>query len=111
MKKPKIDKEEFFQEVYSVVAEIPPGRVISYGDIALLLGKPRHSRMVGRALHAAPAGLNLPCHRVVNSQGRIAPGWPEQRELLRNEGVMFKAGGDVDMKRSKWQYLCEKEWL
>jgi methylated-DNA-protein-cysteine methyltransferase-like protein len=104
MKMPKIDKDEFFKEVYSVVAEIPFGKVLSYGDIALLLGKPQHSRMVGRALRMAPSGLNLPCHRVVNSQGHIAPGWPAQRELLRDEGVTFKAGGDVDMKRSKWHY-------
>lgn len=104
MKNPRIDKDTFFEDIYAVVAEIPPGRVISYGDIALLLGKPRYSRMVGRALHMVPSGLNLPCHRVVNAQGRTVPGWPEQRELLEAEGVVFKAGGDVDMKRSKWKW-------
>lgn len=104
MKNPKIDKEAFFRDVYAVVAEIPPGRVISYGEIALLLGTPQYSRMVGRALRFVPHELHLPCHRVVNSQGRTAPGWVEQRELLMAEGVLFKSGGDVDMKRCKWQW-------
>lgn len=104
MKNPKIDREQFFRDVYAVVAEIPSGRVISYGEIALLLGKPQYSRMVGRALRLVPNELHLPCHRVVNSQGRTAPGWLEQRELLTAEGVLFKTGGDVDMKRCKWHW-------
>lgn len=104
MKSQTLDKEAFFRDVYAVVAEIPPGTVISYGEIALLLGKPQYSRMVGRALRMVPPELNLPCHRVVNSQGRLAPGWLEQRELLIAEGVLFKSGGDVDMKRCKWQW-------
>ena len=44
---------------------------------------------------AAPEGL--PCHRVVNSQGRTAPGWTRQRELLEAEGVLFRANGRVDL--------------
>ena len=104
MKNPRIDKDAFFKDVYAVVAEIPPGRVISYGDIALLLGQPQYSRLVGRALRLVPSELELPCHRVVNSQGRTAPGWIEQIQLLKAEGVEFKAGGDVDMKRFKWQW-------
>jgi len=104
MKNPKIDKDQFFRDVYAVVAEIPAGCVISYGEIAVLLGKSQYSRMVGRALRLVPHELDLPCHRVVNSQGRMAPGWVEQRELLIDEGVVFKAGGHVDMKRCKWQW-------
>ena len=100
----KIERDEFFREVYAVVAEIPPGRVISYGEIALLLGRPQNSRMVGCALRLVPSELHLSCHRVVNSQGRTAPGWVEQRELLIAEGVTFKSNGDVDMKRCKWQW-------
>lgn len=44
-----------------------------------------------------------PCHRVVNHAGRTAPGWREQRELLKDEGVEFKANGCVDMKRHQWE--------
>ena len=71
--------ETFCNEVYSVVREIPAGSVTTYGDIAALLGMPQYSRMVGRALRQVPAGLNLPCHRVVNAIGRLVPGWDEQR--------------------------------
>lgn len=71
-----MDKTSFGEEVYSVVASIPPGRVLTYGQIAYLIGKPQCSRMVGQAMHNAPEGQNLPCHRVVNSQGRLAPFWP-----------------------------------
>lgn len=104
MKNPRVDKEAFFRDVYAVVAEIPAGRVISYGEIALLLGKPQYSRLVGRALRLVPHELHLPCHRVVNSQGRMAPGWLEQKQLLEDEGIVFKQGGDVDMKKCRWQW-------
>ena len=60
--------EGFDAEVYSVVAQIPAGRVTTYGQIARLIGMPGYARRVGHALAAAPAGL--PCHRVVNSAGR-----------------------------------------
>ena len=82
--------ETFCNEVYSVVREIPAGSVTTYGDIAALLGMPQYSRMVGRALRQVPAGLNLPCHRVVNAIGRLVPGWDEQRRLLDAEGVSFR---------------------
>ena len=68
-----MNKTSFGEEVYSVVASIPPGRVLTYGQIAYLIGKPQCSRMVGQAMHNASEGQNLPCHRVVNSQGRLAP--------------------------------------
>jgi methylated-DNA-protein-cysteine methyltransferase-like protein len=45
-----------------------------------------------------------PCHRVVNHMGRTAPGWAEQRALLEGEGVTFKAGGYVDLKKHRWEW-------
>lgn len=104
MKNNSIDKDTFYNEVYSVVAEIPEGKVISYGEIALLMGTPQYSRMVGRALKLVPSDLSIPCHRVVNSQGRLTPGWPDQKQLLTEEGVQFKDNGDVDMKKYKWNW-------
>ena len=95
--------ENFDAEVYAVVAEIPAGRVVSYKQIARLIGMPDHARRVGRALAEAPAGL--PCHRVVNSQGRTAPGWTGQRELLAAEGVHFRANGCVDLSASGWEEI------
>lgn len=104
MKHNQVNPQPFQNQVYEVVAQIPAGRVISYGEIALLLGKPRYSRMVGRALKQVPAHLSLPCHRVVNAQGRLAPGWPEQKELLTEEGVKFRQNGEVNMKLYRWNW-------
>lgn len=79
MKDYKVDKESFSEsfrkEVYEVVSQIPVGKVSTYGGIALLLGAPQCSRMVGRALKEVPDELSIPCHRVVNSTGRLVPGW------------------------------------
>lgn len=102
-----MDKDNFQQEVYSIVAAIPPGRVVTYGQIAYLIGRPQCSRMVGHAMHNVPAELHLPCHRVVNSQGRLAPFWEEQRLLLEREGVRFRKNGCVDMKVSQWEFMEE----
>ena len=103
-----MDKNTFQQDVYSVVGAIPSGRVVTYGQIASLIGKPQCSRMVGQAMHNVPQDLHLPCHRVVNSQGRLAPCWAEQRTLLEAEGVTFRRNGCVDMKTSQWEILKEE---
>ena len=97
------DVHAFVGEVYDVVAQIPPGRVMSYGQIAQLICRPDHARQVGNALKAAPAHMHLPCHRVVGSTGRTAPGWFEQRELLEREGIVFKKNGCVDISRFRWK--------
>ena len=103
-----MDKDTFQQEVYNVVAAIPSGRVVTYGQIAYLVGRPQCSRMVGHAMHDVPDGMCLPCHRVVNSQGRLAPCWAEQRALLEAEGVTFRRNGCVDMKKCQWEYMKEQ---
>jgi len=83
-----MDRAQFYKEVYSIIKEIPYGNVSTYGKIAQLIGKPQCSRMVGQALSHAPEEQHLPCHRVVNSQGRLVPGWQKQKELLEKEGPM-----------------------
>jgi len=90
------------EDVYAVIAAIPCGKVTTYGEIARLIGRPRNSRLVGRTMRGISESQHLPCHRVVNSQGRLAPGWKEQRVLLLAEGVTLKANGCVDMKRCAW---------
>ena len=99
--------QAFLEEVYSVVAQIPFGRVLSYGQVARLTGFPQRSRMVGYAMNIAPGDRGLPCHRVVNSQGRTAPYWAEQRPLLEDEGVAFKKNGAVDMVKHTWEIIKE----
>lgn len=96
-------KEAFFQQVYEAVSEIPEGKVFTYGGIAGLLGQPQRSRMVGQALSYAPPLDEIPCHRVVNHQGRLAPFFMEQKERLIAEGVTFKENGCVDLKEHLWR--------
>ena len=101
-----VDIEDFRKEVYNVVASIPSGRVLSYGQIAWLVGCPCHARLVGKVLHGISEAEHLPCHRVVNGNGRTAPCWEEQRGLLEAEGITFRANGCVDMR--KWQWKLEE---
>lgn len=93
----------FCDEVLNIVSQIPRGRIMTYGLIATLAEWPDHARMVGRILHYSPEAHTLPCHRVVNKEGRTAPGWGAQRPMLETEGVVFKANGHVDMDRFLWE--------
>lgn len=95
--------QQFSYDVLNIVAQIPRGKVTTYGIIAAWAGWPSHPRMVGRVLRYTPGAESLPCHRVVNIQGRTAPGWGEQRPLLEAEGVVFKPSGYVDMQQYLWQ--------
>lgn len=103
----KTDIATFRDEVYSVVEAIPMGKVVTYGDIALLVGRPHHARLVGRIMGEAPAIRRLPCHRVVNSRGCTVPNWHEQRGMLEAEGVSFKIDGCVDMRACRWNFMAE----
>ena len=94
--------ERLIYEILSAVEEIPEGSVASYGQIARLIGRDRHSRLVGKVLSMAAYYGDYPCHRVVNHAGRLAPHFPEQRHLLQEEGVGFKENGYVDMKQFQW---------
>ena len=93
--------EDLIYEILSVVEEIPEGCVATYGQIARLTGREKNARLVGRVLSMAEYYGRYPCHSVVNHAGRTAPGWPEQRALLEDEGVTFKPDGHVDLKRHR----------
>ena len=92
----------FFKQVYEIVEQIPYGKVISYGEIARILGKPRGAREVGWAMRNCPE--DLPWQRVVMADGAVAGGvYAEMRyELLESEGVAFLPDGRVDMNVSRW---------
>ena len=100
---PSVADDRLVYEVLSVVAEIPPGRVASYGQIAALIGCAKNARLVGHILSRAEQYGSYPCHRVVNAAGRPAPGWIQQRALLEAEGVGFRPNGCVDMRRFRWE--------
>ena len=95
--------EELSYLIYSVVEEIPEGSVATYGQIAKLIGRPKNARLVGRALKQAGMYGDFPCHRVVNSKGRLTPGWEEQADLLEREGVKMKDAWHVDLKKHQWK--------
>ena len=96
-------EERLIYEILSVVAEIPEGRVATYGQIAAAIGREKNARLVGKVLSRAEFYGTYPCHRVVNAAGRTAPGWAAQRILLEQEGVTFQQNGRVDMKKFLWK--------
>ena len=103
-----------FERIYAVVRQIPRGTVATYGMVAQLAGNPNWSRAVGYALHSNPEPGVIPCHRVVNRFGALAPafafgGEGAQRSLLESEGVTFTAEGHVDLERCLWNGLREEE--
>lgn len=103
LKPKKPDDANWHQSVWKVVSEIPPGHVLTYGEVARLSGMPRAARRVSQAMRRAPRKMTLPWHRVINSQGKISfpkssPGWAQQKELLENEGVVFLKG-KIDLER------------
>jgi methylated-DNA-protein-cysteine methyltransferase-like protein len=95
---------DFASKVYEVVAQIPPGRVMSYGQIAALCGSPRAARIVGGVAHFGPE--DLPWHRVVNKRGGLASGFyggrSMQAELLRSEDVDVNSDYRVDIDSLLW---------
>ncbi|MFZ2202043.1 MAG: methylated-DNA--[protein]-cysteine S-methyltransferase [Microgenomates group bacterium] len=83
------------ERVYQIVAAIPKGKVMTYGQIGVMVEI--GPRQVGRILHNNPDDSLTPCHRVVHTDGSIASGYAfggegKQREILEKEGVKFKNG-------------------
>ena len=100
----------FYAQVYALVAQIPPGRVMTYGQIAVILGRPTAARAVGYALRHLPPGSPVPWQRVVNARGAISPRGAAdrlyeplvQRLLLEQEGLEFQTPGVIDLRRYRW---------
>lgn len=97
----------FFDRVYAYVKTVPRGKVVTYGQVAAAIGAPRCARQVGWALHVNPAPGVIPCHRVVNREGRLAPafafgGEEVQARLLEEEGVIV-INGFVDLEKYLWR--------
>lgn len=95
-------QEDLIYQILAVVEEIPEGKVATYGQVARLIGKDKNARLVGKVLSMSQYYGDFPCHRVVNHTGRLAPGWPEQRLLLEQEGVGLKDDSHVDLKQYQW---------
>lgn len=94
--------------MYRVVSRVPRGKVVTYGQVAAILGQPRGARAVGVALGGLREPLvdEVPWHRVINAAGRCSHRdgfWAGiQRERLEEEGVQFGANDRVDLGRMRW---------
>lgn len=100
------DNKNVFERIYDVVCQIPKGKVSTYGAVAAKAGNPRWSRVVGYALHVNPRPGIIPCHRVVNREGKLAEafvfgGINMQANLLREEGVEVE-NNIVDLTKYGW---------
>jgi len=95
-----------YARIYAVVRQVPPGQVVTYGQVAAITGGVT-ARMVGYALAALPRDSDVPWQRVINRLGKISPhgsgfGSFLQRQLLEEEGVEFDPNGRIDFDRFGW---------
>ena len=91
-----------YERIYEIVKRIPKGKVATYGQVAILIGNANLARTVGNALHVNPDNSTIPCHRVVNREGKVAKlyafgGSENQKRRLESEGVIFKENGKIDL--------------
>ncbi len=97
----------FQQRVIDIVRAIPRGRVLTYGQVALLIGTPRAARQVGRALYQLDPGSRVPWQRVINRFGGLSTykvgSGVRQRQRLQAEGIKFKRDGTLDLKKYQWR--------
>ncbi len=103
----KSENKDFFQKVYEVAAQIPYGRVTTYGAIAKYLGAARSARMVGWAMNASHTMADIPAHRVVNKTGLLTgkfhfEGTNLMQQLLENEGVKVANNQVQDFEAHFW---------
>lgn len=109
-----MSSEQFAEQVYALVRQVPPGRVTTYGTIGQILGRFRSARLVGWAMRHCPD--DVPAHRVVNAQGILSGGWAfghpsVQRALLEAEGVRFTAPERCDLDSFRWPTDAEAAQL
>ena len=111
---PVVSAPSLYERIYSVIAQIPPGYVATYGQIATIVGG-CSARVVGYALAATPKELTIPWQRVINSRGEVSDrrhggACSQQRELLESEGLVFDARHRIDFSQVGWDGP-EWEWL
>ena len=106
------DHSNFFNDVYEVVKLVPPGRVTSYGAIAVYLGTKGSARMVGWAMNASHTLDDVPAHRVVNRSGLLTGRHHFQtptimQEMLEAEGVIIENDKVKNFSQVYWEPIKE----
>ena len=109
VQKPTSAGNDATTRIFLALAQVPSGRVVTYGGLAELAGLPRAARLVGHTLKKLPKDTTLPWHRVLNAQGKISlpePGYQRQKERLEAEGVVL-IRGKVDLAHYGWPQADE----
>ncbi len=106
MNENQVNEQKYRERVYEIVREIPVGKVMTYGQIAEILGESYTPRTVGFVMHAADTE-NVPWQRVINSQGSCSTGKMTmpinlQQKMLEDEGIIFDAKGRCDLNVYCW---------
>jgi methylated-DNA-protein-cysteine methyltransferase related protein len=106
--------QNFTSRAVEIIKNIPPGKVMTYGQIASLAGSPRGARQVVRILHSMSEKHNLPWFRVINSKGELGiqdqESFLKQKQLLQNEGICFIDESKINLKAYQYSpILLEKE--
>ncbi len=101
----KVDEPAYRERVYDLVRQIPKGKVMTYGSVAIVLGDEYTPRTVGYVMHGSPDGV--PWQRVINSQGKCSTGRLTmpinlQQEILEKEGIEFSKSGKCDLAAYQW---------
>ena len=101
-----------YEKIWQKVAEIPSGKVATYGQVAALVNLPRHARLVGYALRKAPKSMALSWHRVVNAKGELSfpinsEGYNTQKKRLLDEGIEF-VGKRINLASFQWQVSLDE---
>jgi methylated-DNA-protein-cysteine methyltransferase related protein len=105
---PNSPDNSLYDAIYALVQQIPPGQVATYGQIAALLGRPRHARQVGYALFRVAPERDIPWQRVVNAKGMVSHSPLRQgnddlqRLLLEQEGIKFDKQDRLNLRRYQW---------
>ncbi len=98
--------DEFTGRVIEIIRNIPPGKVTTYGMVALAAGNHCGARQVARILYSSSKKYNLPWHRVVNQKREISPrpsmSHLRQYELLKEEGIILDERQKIDFSRYLW---------
>ena len=100
-----VNDKTYRERVYEIVRQIPAGMVMTYGQLAIVLGEGYTARAVGYVMHGADEGV--PWQRVINSHGKCSTGRLTipinlQMELLEAEGVVFNDKGKCDLSKFQW---------
>ncbi len=102
----KVDEQSYREKVHEIVREIPTGKVMTYGQIAEILGEGYTARTIGYVMHAADTE-KIPWQRVINSKGGCSTGkllvpFNIQQKLLEDEGIEFSEKGFCDLNIYRW---------